>query len=82
MTEKCCRRCDVPHADHPDANKTGGIGDLCAWVDGICPVCLDKRRELAKRAVWRHLAIRLDPTDDYGAPTESEQTTLPEAADA
>lgn len=77
MTEKRCRRCGVPHADHPDANQSGGHDDLVPWEGDLCPICVDKRRELAKRAVWRYLAELLDPTDDYVSETEPEQTTLP-----
>jgi len=77
MTEKRCRRCGVPHADHSESNKTGGVGGPLEWVDDLCPVCLDKRSELAGRAVWRYLAELLDPTDDYVLRTEPEQTTLP-----
>ena len=68
MTETRCRRCGVP--------READVG-LMAWDDGVCPVCLDKRGELAGRAVWRYLAEVLDPSDDYVSRTEPEQTTLP-----
>jgi hypothetical protein len=75
MTEKRCRRCGVPHADHPESNKTGGVGGPLAWEDDLCPICLDKRRELAGRAVWRYLAALL--AGEIAQPSAAEQTTLP-----
>ncbi len=83
MTWKRCRRCGIPHHEHPDANKSGGVGQLQPWDGEVCPICLDRRRELAKRAVWRYLWELLSP-DDYvtGISTEPEQRTLGEMADA
>jgi len=78
MTKKRCRRCGVPHADHPDANKTGGVGGLLAWEDDLCPICLDRRRELATRAAWRYLVELL--AGNITTPTEPEQTTFGEVA--
>ncbi len=54
MTDLRCIRCGVPHHEHPDANKSGGVGQLIPWEEDVCPICLDRRRELAKRAVWRY----------------------------
>jgi len=81
MTEKRCSRCGVPHHEHPEANKSGGVGQLLPWDGDVCPICLDRRRELAKRAVWRYLWELLSP-DDYvtGIDTEPEQATLGEVA--
>jgi len=76
VTEKRCRRCDVPHHEHPDANKSGGVGQLIAWEDDLCPICMDKRRELAGRAVWRYLAEYL--AGEIAKPSAAEQTTLGE----
>lgn len=80
MTEKRCRRCGVPHHEHPEANKSGGVGQLLPWDDDVCPICLDKRRELASRAAWRYLEALL--SGEILQPTEPEQITLTEAADA
>lgn len=41
---KRCSRCDIPHSEHPDANKTGGVGELLEWEDGLCGVCLDRKK--------------------------------------
>ncbi len=76
MTEKRCRRCDVPHHEHPDANKTGGVGQLIPWGDDLCPICVDQRRELASRAVWRYLAELL--AGEISQPSPPEQATFQE----
>lgn len=53
-----CRRCNVPHARHPDANKNGGVGYILRWQGDLCPVCRDKRGEQEERALWRVLEYR------------------------
>lgn len=56
-----CRRCSVPHADHPDANNGGGVGHFYEWVDDVCPVCQDwrrRRRDHYQRQAIPHLLAR------------------------
>lgn len=80
MSEKRCRRCGVPHHEHPDANKSGGVGQLLSWDDDLCPICIDRRRELAQLAAWRYLGAVL--AGEIAEPTEPDQITLTEATDA
>lgn len=80
--DRRCRRCGVPHADHPESNKSGGVGGLLAWADDLCPICLDRRRELRHRAAVRYVAALLDPSNDYVSAAGPEQTTLPEVIGA
>lgn len=53
-----CRRCNVPHARHPQANKNGGVGYILRWQDDLCPVCQNKRMIQQKQALWRVLERR------------------------
>lgn len=78
MTDLRCRHCGVPHFEHPDVNKSGGVGRLLSWDGDLCPVCIDRRRELAAAAARRYIVELLDPTDDYVTRTEPEQATLAE----
>ena len=79
MTEQRCRRCSVPHADHPDANQSGGMGRFLPWRNGRCPACLDRRREWRRWGAIHVAAARLDPNDDYLAPDAGPtQATLEE----
>lgn len=80
MTDLVCRRCDIPHADHPDAGKSGGVGRLLPWDGDLCPVCQARRRERTGSAARLSVATRLDPADDYlqRSPTGPEQRTLTE----
>lgn len=72
-----CRSCGIPHADHPDASKGGGMGRILPWRDDRCPACLDRRSEWAARATRRYVDAVL-AGDDYVRSTEPGQATLGE----
>lgn len=77
VSDQCCRRCGVPHAEHPDASADGGMGRVLPWRDGRCPACLDRRSELAARGARRYADAVL-AGDDYVVPSEPGQATLGE----
>jgi hypothetical protein len=45
-----CPRCQVPHYEHEDASKGGGMGRIFAWSGGLCPVCRQYRSEKEAQA--------------------------------
>lgn len=78
MVDQHCRDCGVCHYEHPDANKTGGMGRILPWREGRCPACVDRRRELRRTATRRYVSSVVDPDDDYCEPAPVSQQTLEE----
>lgn len=76
--DKRCRDCGICHHEHPDANKSGGMGRILPWREGRCPACADRRRERSRKAARRYVFSVLDPDDSYCEPTPQGQATLEE----